>query len=500
MLFMFSAQSVSAQMRVVFFPTGAEVTSSSIFTVSKDSGESILNLNLPGHARPETLTVSSSVPGISVTDVIWTRDNISETPAVAAVRKDLDKAVVDRDSIAAKIKAVDGGIAYWSQGNAGDASRPVLSEKLSDMVVANLSEYYSQKSKLTRSLADQQKKVEELQAKLREVSGKNLGVWKVKVSVSGLTAPKAEFTLKYMVDGCGWSPVYSLDANPDSKQVNFRFDAKVRQAAGFDLKNTEVELATVRPGSRISPPSLPNWNIRPDRVMDNAPVVGRGVMMVQEAAVKRSKNTYSAPSVQHKATYSLWKLGKRNIPAGESRLFNMSKEVWNADFSYLTRPSLGSEVFVSASVTHAEAKDLPRGTAFIYMEGTMLGSRQLDLTGKTVEMFFGSDPLLKAEFKTIQKASGEKGLFGSDQTYSWKYAMTITNSRNAARKIKVEEPFPVVGDKRIEIETESKPKAETENRKFVWEIEIPASSKSSIEYGVELKAPEDMKLDLGIGR
>lgn len=497
-LLFFGVQGAAAEMKVVFFPSGAEVSESRTFSVEKNVDGNFINFELPGQARPETLTVSTNVKGISISDISWTRDNLSEPQAVITVRKLLAKALDERDSVSAKINAIDGGIEYWRRGSPDDVKKTALSEKIADLVVANLSEFYAKRAKFVRELSEKEKVVKELSNKLREVSGFNRNVWKVQVSFSGKTVAKTMFDLRYMVDNCGWSPVYSLDAYPDHKQVKFSFDAQIRQAAGFDLKNADIELATIRPQSRISPPLLPAWVIKPK--VENV----RRLQAVNEMAMMKSSAVSLeqdfAPIQQQKSTYSIWKLGKRNLPAGVTRKFNLEKEVWAADFSYLARPSLGPDVFVSAKVKHNEAMDLPSGKTFVFMEGTMLGKKQLDLTGKEVEMFFGSDPFVKSEFKTVEKASGEKGLFGSGQTYSWKYEITLINNRKNMRTVRVEEPLPVSGDKRIELDLSSTPEAETKDHKFIWNVKAPASEKTVIKYGVELKAPADMKLDFGVRR
>lgn len=494
-----TAQGAAAHMKVVFFPSGAEVTDHRAFAIEKAPGGGEISFELPGQARPQTLTVSTDAEGLSINDISWTRDNLTEPPAVAKVRKLLEKAETERDRIAAKVKALDGGIEYWKRGSPDNVDKSALSEKISDLVVANLSQFYAERAKLQKELSLSEKKVAELQRRLREVAGLNLNVWKVKVSVAGKSSGEPFLELRYMVDNCGWRPKYRLDAYPGQNMVNFSFDAEIRQAAGFDLQNAKVELATLRPHSRIAPPAMPSWVVRPRPEVTPRKAAPKRMMM-EASSVNMAYDSAKAPAPVQKSTYSLWVLGKRNLPAGKTRKFNLVSENWSADFSYLARPSLGPDVFVSAKVEHDNAMDLPSGEALVFMEGTMLGKQRIDLTGKEVEMFFGSDPLMKAEFKNLEKQSGEKGLFGSGQTYSWEYLITVENNRKSPRTVKVEEPLPVSRDKRIELESTTEPKAETKDNRFVWNLKVPASGKATAKYNVELKAPSDMKLDLGLRR
>lgn len=492
-LFFAFSSGASANMKVTFFPSGAEVSEQRTLELHNDSGDQYVEFELPGHADPETLTVSGSGE-VVITDISWFRNNLIESSAVSAIRLQLEKAITSRDEVSARLKAAEGGIEYWKSGNKDDVSKTALKEKVADIVVANLSEAYLNLYKLQIQLDKKQAKVDSLNNKLSEASGRVRNVWSVRASISKASSGSTPLKLRYMVNNCGWTPIYRLDAYPDQNIVKFSFEAKIHQASGFDLNNTEIELATIRPLSQISPPVIPEWNIRPE--------VKRRIMPLNMVRTESSKtvasDSISSVNVEQKATYSLWKLGRRNIPAGKERKYNLSNEEWKADFSYLARPSLSDSIYVSARVKHAEAVDFPLGKVFIFMEGTMLGSKHIDLSGKDTEMYFGSDPMLKAEFKTIEKASGENGIFSSDQTYDWRYLVNIINNRTKDCAIRIEEPMPVSGDKRIKLEFETSPEAELKDHNFIWKVSVPASSKISVKYSIKMKAPDDMKLDLGI--
>lgn len=178
----------------------------------------------------------------------------------------------------------------------------------------------------------------------------------------------------------------------------------------------------------------------------------------------------------------------------------MESESWKSDFTFLSRPSLTPDVFVSAKSKLQDAKDYPAGPALIFMEGTMIGKRSFSFSGKEKVMFFGSDPMIKAERKILEKQSGEKGMFGSKQTYNWKYRIELKSYRKSPVEVKIQEAAPVSGDKRIKLVVNSTPEAVLKDDNLEWLLSVPAGGKNSAEYSVEMKAPDDMKIDFGIGR
>lgn len=367
-------------------------------------------------------------------------------------------------------------------------------------MISKLETLYAEQAVVDTDIAEVTDLIAELNRKMVSIDGDGRKVWKVRVSLTAGKANEAEFHIGYMLNNCGWTPKYKLDAYPEQKLIKFSFNAEIKQGSGIDFKDCEILLATVKKNSRISPPNLSLWVIKPEIERPLADRAAPAVMM--EAAMVSPKNlSMSTRAVREvRATYSLWRLGRKNIPAGTERKFAVESQSWSSEFSFLSRPSITTDVFVLAKSIFEAAQDYPAGTGLIFMEGTMIGKQQFSFSGKEKEMFFGSDPMLKVERKTLDKQSGEKGMFGSSQTYSWKYRLVLNNSRKSEVKIHVEEPSPVARDKKIKLSSESKPEAKIEDNIFNWDVSVPGEGEAQIEYSVEMKAPDDMKLDLGLGK
>ena len=491
----------SAAGRVVFYPLGADFSQNlRAFVHNGENGEYVM-FTLSGQASPETFSVSPLSKGVSVNDVSWTRSDLSQSPAVVEIAKKIDQLKFKLNSIRSEKQAVEGGILFWTERGKVQETKASELDKIAGLVVSNLSSLYLKSAKIDVKITEIQDLIKDLQRKQREMSGPHKMVWNVKVSVSAKGAKSAEFKVSYMLNNCGWTPNYKLDAYPEKGVVRFTFDAEIRQGSGIDFKDCDIALATVRKFSRISPPTLNKWRIEPE-VENESPRAAMDManFALEASVAPRKMKVQSAPRLVSMATYSLWEMGRKTIPAGSTKKYTVVSENWKSDFTFLARPSLSPDVFVLADVKLNDARDYPLGTSILFMEGAMIGKKDFIFSGNKKEMYFGSDPMLKVERKTLEKLSGDRGLFGSTQTYNWKYLVEIENARKSEVKVKVQEAAPDAGDERIKLALKSSPKAEMKDNSFEWVIPVAGKAKSSIEYSIELKAPDDMKLDLGIGR
>ena len=114
--------------------------------------------------------------------------------------------------------------------------------------------------------------------------------------------------------GCGWRPLYRLDARPAAREVKFSWEAEIWQSSGADWNGVEVGVATLHAPRAVSPPDLPQWIIRPQTP------VPRKAKRATEAALADMESSEAAqapmPEQEKKGTYTLWKLGRIQMPAG----------------------------------------------------------------------------------------------------------------------------------------------------------------------------------------
>jgi hypothetical protein len=197
-------------------------------------------------------------------------------------------------------------------------------------------------------------------------------------------------------------------------------------------------------------------------------------------------------------TYSLWQIGRKNVPAGAKQKVKIEEELWPSEFTYMARPSQSSQVFLRAKVNLPEAKDIPSGSSLYIVDGAILGKRSFALAGKEATIFFGIDPLVTARTQLISKKSGEKTFLQDKQTYTWDWRTDIQNSRNSPVRVLVEEPNPQPRDERIAVTLKCDPDpAEKTPSSLTWDMDISAGQKKSLFMTVRIEAPKSMDLDLG---
>ncbi len=112
-------------------------------------------------------------------------------------------------------------------------------------------------------------------------------------------------------------------------------------------------------------------------------------------------------------------------------------------------------------------------------------------------MSFGSDPGIVVDVKTDHVA-GEKGLLARKNTYNWNWTINLTNHKNFAVDLKVEDSYPHSGHKKIIlIESFTPPQPTREADQLIWNLTIPPQGKQQINYGYQVTYPEDMPVSLG---
>ena len=259
-----------------------------------------------------------------------------------------------------------------------------------------------------------------------------------------------------------------------------------------------LTLASADPGSGLQPGSLPNWTLRK---VEHMPRALAASPVMEQAAMDAAPNMMKAAppvDVREMATFAAWDLGTRTVPAGRPVLFELARGDWKASFVRLARPGYGGKAaWLMAEVRLPEAVDWPRGPAQYSVDGLPVGAGTFALSGDHEDMFFGRDSRVTVDMKQDLRQSGSKGFVGKRQTRDWKWTIEVTNSHTQPVAVRVEDPEPQIGDSAIEVKVVAKPAPVVKDHVNTWNLTVPASGKSVIDYTVEASAPEDMRLIYG---
>lgn len=177
-------------------------------------------------------------------------------------------------------------------------------------------------------------------------------------------------------------------------------------------------------------------------------------------------------------------------------LFELARGDWKASFVRLARPGYGGKAaWLMAEVRLPEAVDWPHGPAQYSVDGcrgagtfARQGSR-----GYVLRQGFPCD----GGHEAGSPPERQQGLCGQAPDRDWKWTIEVTNSHTQPVAVRVEDPEPQIGDSAIEVKVVAKPAPVVKDHVNTWNLTVPASGKSVIDYTVEASAPEDMRLIYG---
>ena len=420
----------------LFYPNLGEAREE--FTLDKNAAQSRgpeieLLIYLPGAARPETLTMNFTGGRVLSMHSEALRPDEAD-PVLDPLRAKLDEARSREQTLAAQAAAVDARLNGLNSAFMPEAS---IAKELEQLDLAR-QKYVPT---LAAEAAEVNRKLEKARVELAWLESELAGhppSWRVKAVLLREKDSGDAVTYAYILDNCGWSPVYRLEALPDQKTVQFSMSAEVWQRSGFDWSNTDLRLATVQPGLSLAPGELWPWRIG----LEQPPVpamsqksmsmeMAEASAPMQASADMVMSKPYAAPREVQRASYALWELGAKNLVSNETSSFAILEDKWPAKFSITLRPLTGRQGYLTAEVDKSAAtRNLPDGQGLYLVDNTSVGQGAFSPLGEE-PIFFGPDPMVFADMKLLDSKSDETGLISKDLTMTWNWRITVQTKRKA---------------------------------------------------------------------
>jgi len=494
---------------VTLFPSSAQVVETAILKASPEGNLKKAVFTLPAQADPESLVTSAnSGSQLRIMDQTWRQIVRLDDDKIKDLRKRTEALKGERINMQAAILSLETQIQFWQMQTKAKVKTTTDAVNYAATIGRNINKSFQDKLIREQELAKLDRRIKELEDELNRTAGKKDNVWEITLLLAGApAATDLSVRYTYNLSGCGWAPLYRIEARPGNGQILFSWEAEIWQSSGQDWTRVAMNLATLQQSTAIAPRELPPWIIRPRTVPTYKKEMRKNAKQDAVAALQEASDEAgaapdqalpSAPREIRQSTYSLWELGWMTLPAGVRQRVKVQEETWPADFTHLIRPSLSGRAFVQGALLFSEARDIPSGQAVFMVDGAILGKRPFVFTGKEGSLFFGEDPFVSAKTDLLSKQSGEKTFLADKQTYMWEWRTEIDNRRKTPVKIQVEESLPQVRDERIKLTVRSQPETSEKNATtWIWKIDAPAGQKRSILTMVNLEAPKDMDLDLG---
>lgn len=434
----------------------------------------------------------------------------SFNPALATLRTSLQEARTQAAAVEGELATAKARMSLWSAGTAKNKSVEEM-QKLDAEMGVHLSELYVQVAALQPRRTEILRRVQLLEQELKN-KGDRLEATRITAQVllpdmKDVSGEKTA-TVRYSctLTGCGWSPVYRLDAFPDKELVRFTQEAEIMQSTGQDWNGVTLTLASGEPGDALMPAQLRDWRLqafqRPQQ---------RSVQMMEAKPMMANRDMPMASAViamKEQSTFTSMDLGTQNVRAGVPVRLGLDSGDWKATFVRVARPSTHrtprttgenarQATWLMTKVTLPEAQDYPSGMAQFSVDGRPVGTELFSFVGDQKTLFFGKDARVTAEMKLDARQSGSKGFVDKQQTRIWSWNIAVRNSHGTPVLVRVEDPEPQSGDKAIELKVTSTPKPVVEDHTYIWNLTVPAGGTSTIAHTVEASAPKDMQLDEG---
>lgn len=489
---------VAAVKEVTLFPHSAKVEGSEKInprTGGADKHE--VTIILPSQADPESLNVSVSSDAAKINDIQIKQITRVDENRIAELRARLDKAKNEKKSLLAQAGGLGAQLQLW-QSQAKTKTKTIAeADQLAAAIGKNTRRLLTEKNSVEAEIEKSEKLIKELEALLEQATGKSEKVHEARVFVSGALRHDAQIRYSYIVSGCGWQPLYRLEALPAAGRVVFSWDAKIWQSVGEDWTDINLSLASLQPISSFAPEDLPAWLIKPQpAIAYKSTREAMPAAMMAAPANDGAADKFPAKTIH--TTYHTWSMGKVTLEAGQEQRLKIKDDTWRAEFLFLARPGLSLQAFVQAKLKFDQPLEIPPGEAAFVIDGALVGKRRFALAGQEADVYFGNSPFVAVKQTTVSDQTGASEIFRQKQTRRWIWRLEAANTGSAPVRLRIEEPIPQTGDERIKLVYRHNPApTHKDSSVFAWMLDLPGRHTQIIETEIELEAPADMRLDFG---
>jgi uncharacterized protein (TIGR02231 family) len=391
-----------------------------------------------------------------------------------------------------------------------------------ELYTAKSEEYDDGYRQQEQVLRDIRKELTKVQADIRDagaVGRKQRRVVEVDLAASKTGA--AELKLSYMVYGPQWVPTYDIRVDSESRQMDVKYFAMVRQNTGEDWSDVTLKLSTANPGLGGQHPELEPWRISLQQPYVDSYDVSSFSGRRQKAVASNkfeSDALYGdalmaepmpAPIMERESTVSrqgasvVFEVsGKSSVEADnvEHRVAVSSVELPSI-FRYSAIPKLDQYAYLKAKATNSGAHPLLAGNANIFLDGSFLTTSSMDLVAPNEEfwVFLGADESMKVEHKLIKKYQSKEGLGGKTTRHSYEYLLTVKNTHGVDEEVILWDQLPISGTEGLKVKL-IQPKYSKDTDALKIDDEQSISWFRKLQPGEEWKIPFQFYVDVPKGK
>jgi uncharacterized protein (TIGR02231 family) len=333
----------------------------------------------------------------------------------------------------------------------------------------------------------------------------------VPVMVDVQKAGEVVLELDYVMPDAGWEPAYDARLNASTGRLEWRYQARVRQATGEDWNSVQLRLSTAHPGGGTQAPALIPWFVVP--VVPNVQRLSAKAVRRMEAADEVAE--YAAPPsasnagivaaeatvVDQGQSVTMEAAAPVSIPSdGTPHQTPIGHAHWPVKTAYRVIPKLSTDAFLEVNTTNTGQWPILAGQVKGFVGLDYVGTTQLGtdvMPGELLQLPLGADRSIVVKRERTLKQSGETGLLTKTAFTRYQYRVTVTNAKNRAQTVTLVEPLPQVTDARITVTLDTPshpPEPSNEVGQVAWQWQLKPHEKRVLTWGYTVNRPPDLRL------
>ena len=428
------------------------------------------------------------------------------------------------------LKSITRKVTHASDKEEGTASLdPESWESMLSLYSVKSREYDEARQKALLVLEDVQKSIRKVNEDIQD-AGMNRRRQRriVEVDLESEKTGKGELKLAYIVRGPKWVPTYDIRVDTDSREMEVRYFALVKQNTGEDWSDVALKLSTANPGLGGQHPELDPWRIRMAQPRsksswsmsskgdeyslyesDMGNLYGEPLMgdMPLAAAVESAPASMQqrSSSVSRKGASVVFEVkGRSDIESDnvEHRVA-VSTVKLPAAFRYSSVPKLSPYAYLKANAENEGDHPFLEGKANVFLDGNFVTATQMELVAPEEEfwVFLGADESVKVEHKLIKKYQSREGMTGKTKRHTYEYLISVKNTHAVAEEVIVWDQLPISGTEGLKVKLlEPKYSKDTESlkmddeKRISWFRTLKPGEEWNIPFSFHVEAPRDMKV------
>ncbi|MFA5322989.1 MAG: DUF4140 domain-containing protein [Smithella sp.] len=213
---------------VTLFPNSAKISETEKIIPQYDKGKCKAVINLPSQADPESLVVYLAPESrVKIEDTQTKPIPVQNETGIAELRMKIAALQDERKEKQAKLQALDAQLQFWQAQTKAKTKTVVDSYKLADAIGKNVQKSNQEKFAVETQQEKIDKNIKKLQEELNQAAGKKETAWEVTLTLSDAVPHEIFLSYTYSLAGCGWLPIYRLEALPKDKIFSFSWEAEM---------------------------------------------------------------------------------------------------------------------------------------------------------------------------------------------------------------------------------------------------------------------------------